>query len=105
MKIEVDHSYLINTAREIESYVDSLTIYMKDATNEVYKLTKNDWKDIEGKKFCKNFLAQNDDDSVTERVKAELRTFAKALRNAERLYRDAQSNAYFKEFLSEVLPL
>ena len=96
MNIEINHSSLGKTKKEIENYINVITSNMKLSTNEVYSLTRKNWKNMDSLTFKSKWQEQNDQSSVTEHMKAALRSYASSLAYAETQYKDAQSKAIWR---------
>ena len=96
MNIEIDHSYLGKTAQEIENYVNVIIKNMQLSSDEVYSLTRKKWQNMDSLTFKSKWQEQYDSSSVTEHMKAALRSYASSLRYAESQYKDAQSKAIWR---------
>ena len=93
MNIEVNHAYLGNAARAMDSYVNFINSNMNVANGLVDSALKKDWLGSDADAFKSKWAMHSIGNSITEMMKAELRNQANMLRYAESQYKDAQSKA------------
>ena len=96
MYIEINHSKLGKSAETIDDYLSFMIKYMDLSTNKVNNLVARDWLYEDANTFKNQWSKNNDATSVTNRMKASLRSYSNALKYAEEQYKKAQSKAVNK---------
>ena len=91
-KIVVDHSELGATAKVIETYVELIQRKYKSADGEVRYMTSA-WAGNDETKFIQQWNKINDPGTATRGMIEDYSTYAKNLKAAEQLYKDAQADA------------
>lgn len=90
--IKVDHKKMLATATQIDEYIAQLDKNMasidaavisleREWSGEDYQQVKTEWDEI------------NSSGSTTDKMKKSLKTYASTLREASKLYKEAQSRA------------
>lgn len=93
MYIEVTHSRLKNSVKDVENYVNTMRKFMNSTGDKVNDLVSKDWKHDDALEFKSQWLKHNDPSSVTYRMRATLSCYANSLKYAEEEYKKAQSRA------------
>ena len=96
MYIEINHSKLGKSAEVIDDYLSSMIKYMNLSTNKVDNLVAREWLYADSEAFKNQWAKNNDATSVTNQMKASLRSYSNALKYAEEQYKKAQIAAVNK---------
>lgn len=96
MYIEINHSKLGKSAEAIDDYLSSIIKYMNLSTDKVNGLIARDWLYADANTFKNQWAKNNDATSVTNQMKASLRSYSNSLKYAEQQYKKAQSTAVNK---------
>lgn len=90
--IKVNHKKISATADKVDDYISSVERNMTKADGEM-ELLKNQWDGSDYLQVKSKWNDINSTESTTERMKKALSGYANLMREASRMYKDAQARA------------
>lgn len=90
--IKVNYQKMKSAADQIDNYVARLDKDMRTIDGAVLSLG-TEWKGEDYQQVRAQWNEMNDSGSTTDRMRASLKSYAGAIRQASRLYKDAQARA------------
>ncbi len=90
--IKVNHQKLLSSADQIDNYIAAMDKHMRNMESAIVSMGA-DWKGEDYLQLKKEWNEINSTGSTTDKMKTSLKSYAGTLREAAKLYKDAQMRA------------
>ena len=90
--IKVNHQKMLNAANQVDNYITQLDKNMATIDSTMLSLGA-DWKGEDYRQMKTEWNEINSPGSVTDKMKTTLKSYAGSIREASKLYKEAQARA------------